>query len=80
MKRWALLVAIGLLGMSNAGCFMAQWDPNPAVRMEQLLVMSEQLRQTRQGIAQSMLLDTPSNLTSSQLNGVVAPPAPPPGQ
>ena len=42
---------------------IARWDPDPPVRMEQLLIMSEQLRQTRNGIAQSMLLDTPSNLS-----------------
>ena len=46
-------------------------------RMEQLIQMSEELRQTRQGIAQAMLLDTPSNLTPAPLNGVVAPPGSP---
>ncbi len=77
MKRWAVLAAFGLLSFSNAGCFVAVWDPNPAVRMEQLIQMSEELRQTRQGIAQAMLLDTPSNLTPAPLNGVVAPPGSP---
>ena len=41
----------------------AVWDPDPSVRMEQLLVMSEELRQTRNEIARSRLLDTPSNLS-----------------
>ena len=76
MKRWALLAAVAILSMSNAGCFMAVWDPNPVARTEQLLVMSEELRLSRQGIAQALFLDTPSNLNSMPMNGVVAPPAP----
>ena len=76
MKRWALLLGIGILTMSNVGCYMNVWDPNPVVRMQQLIVMSENMRQTQDSGTQSMFLDTPSNLTPMQLNGVVAPPGP----
>ena len=73
MKRWILLLGLGLASLANTGCFLNTWDPDPAVRTLQLLKMSEDLRQTRQDMARVSLLDQPTALTPIRMNGVVGP-------
>jgi len=73
MRRWICLLFLALFSISQAGCFIAPWDPNPTVRTIQLMIMSEQLRQSLASMRGFMFMDDPSILSPQRLNGVVGP-------
>jgi hypothetical protein len=76
MKRWVLLVAAGLMSASSMGCLVPAigWSPDPSIRAQQLIGLSEQLRQSTNDISGVLLY----NQLSSNLNlipgGGVTPP------
>jgi hypothetical protein len=73
MKKWIILLAAGLLGMCNVGCLAQVWDPDPAVRAQQLLLQSQQLQQTKQDWFRVMLLSQPTALDPANTSGVIGP-------
>jgi hypothetical protein len=73
MRRWIALLAVGLLCITNTGCFMSFWSPVPAERSVQLMLMSEQLRQANFSVYRVMFMDDPSILAPQRNTGVVGP-------
>jgi hypothetical protein len=62
-----LLFACGVL--SNAGCFINAYSPDPNTRMTQLLNQSEDLRQIGLEWQRIWFTDQPSHLTPERVHG-----------
>jgi hypothetical protein len=74
-KLW-LLTAMAGLSLMNTGCFINQYSSDPLVRMEQMLIDSENERQMHDAIRRFWMNDQPSHLTPYRTNGAVGPGAP----
>lgn len=70
LYRWAVLA---LVGLSNTGCFINIWSPDPNIRMEQLLNASEDLRQIEYEWRRFWFTDQPSHLTPVRVHGGLGP-------
>jgi hypothetical protein len=74
MKRRILVWAAMLfLAVSNAGCFINQYSSDPLVRMEQMMIDSENLRQIHDEWRRFWMNDQPSHLTPYRIHGGVGP-------
>ena len=73
MSRWLLLIGAGLLGLGNTGCILNMYDPDPVIRMEQLMNQSEDLRQIRGELSRWWMVDQPSHLSPIRVHGGVGP-------
>lgn len=73
MRRWLcwLILAGSVLGQT--GCFIQRHNSNPNIRVQELLVDSENLRQIQFEWQRFWLLDHPSTLTFDRVTGVVGP-------
>jgi hypothetical protein len=71
-KLW-LLTAMAGLSLMNTGCFVNQYSSDPLVRMEQMLIDSENERQMHDAIRRFWMNDQPSHLTPYRINGGVGP-------
>jgi hypothetical protein len=58
-----------LLFLASSGCVIPIHSPDPARRMHQLLVMSENLRQIPDEWERAWLLDQPSHTTPNRVHG-----------
>jgi len=73
MRRLLNLVLLALFGLSNAGCFINLYSPDPPTRIRQLLVNSENLRVIQEEWERIWFTDHPSHLTPFRTDGAVAP-------
>ena len=67
-RIFLLTAAIGLTG-SNSGCFINIWSSDPNVRMQQLMNVSEDLRQIGYEWQRIWFTDQPSHLTPVRVHG-----------
>jgi hypothetical protein len=74
MRRqiWIFL-AMALLTFTSTGCIINQYSSNPTVRMEQMLIDSENLRQMHDEWRRFWMNDQPSHLTPYRIHGGVGP-------
>jgi hypothetical protein len=74
MKRiWLSMVAMVVLTLPNTGCFINQYSSDPMVRMEQMMIDSENLRQMHDEWRRFWMNDQPSHLTPYRIHGGVGP-------
>ena len=74
MKRiWLSLVVMVVLTVPNTGCLINQYSSDPIVRMEQMLIDSENLRQMHDEWRRFWMNDQPSHLTPYRIHGGVGP-------
>jgi hypothetical protein len=73
MRRLILLAVVTLMTMGSTGCIINQYDPDPNIRMQQLLNQSENLRQIRGEWHRFWMNDQPSHLTPQRVNGLISP-------
>ncbi len=71
--RRLLLAATAVLVLSNAGCLINIWSGDPETRMEQLMNVSEDLRQIKYEWMRFWFTDQPSHLTPYRVHGGVGP-------
>jgi hypothetical protein len=72
--RRLLLMAAGMgLALGNSGCLLNIYSSDPRVRMEQLMVQSEDLRQIHEEWRRIWFTDQPSHLTWERTNGGLEP-------
>ena len=69
MKRLLLLVAVSALIVTNAGCFINEYNSDPDLRMKELMNQSENLRQIQYEWERIWFTDMPSHLTPERVNG-----------
>ena len=73
MRRWlTLLFLVGTL-LGNTGCLINQYSSDPLVRMEQMMIDSENLRQMHDEWRRFWMNDQPSHLTPYRIHGGVGP-------
>jgi hypothetical protein len=73
MRRLLVLVALAVLTLANAGCFINQYSSDPNVRMEELLFQSEDLRQIQNEWRRWWMNDQPSHMTYERVHGGIGP-------
>jgi hypothetical protein len=73
MRRWILTAVVALISLSNTGCILNIWSSDPNIRAQQLLNVSEDLRQIRAEWNRFWMLDQPSHLTPVRIHGGVGP-------
>lgn len=73
MRRWILAAGVGLLSLANTGCILNFWASDPNERTQQLLVVSEDLRQIRHEWNRFWMIDQPSHLTPVRIHGGIGP-------
>ncbi len=74
MKRqWWAFLALLLLSVTNTGCMINQYSSDPMVRMEQMMIDSENLRQMHDEWRRFWMNDQPSHLTPYRIHGGVGP-------
>jgi hypothetical protein len=69
MWRWLRLLMLAGLILSNTGCFLNIWSPDPNRRMLELLNVSEDLRQIGNEWERIWMIDQPSHLTYDRIHG-----------
>jgi hypothetical protein len=72
-QRIRILAAVAALSLANTGCVLNQYSSDPVVRMEELMIDSENLRQMHDEIRRFWMNDQPSHLTPYRVHGGVAP-------
>ena len=71
MRRWFFSAAFAILALSNTGCFINMWSSDPNERLEEMLNVSEDLRQIRGEWRRFWMIDQPSHLTPVRVHGGV---------
>ena len=74
-QRLAILFLAATAFLPSTGCLLNQYSSDPYVRMEQLLIDSENLRQVHDEWRRFWMNDQPSHLTPYRIHGGVAPAA-----
>jgi hypothetical protein len=69
--RRVLFLAVGALGLLNAGCLLNAYPSEPNERMKVLLNQSENLRQIEYEMERFWMVDQPSHLTPERVHGGV---------
>jgi hypothetical protein len=69
MWRWLSLSVLSVVVLSNTGCLLNIYSPEPDVRMRQLLNNSEDLRQIGNEWQRIWFTDHPSHLTPERVDG-----------
>jgi hypothetical protein len=67
------LAMLTLLCLSSTGCVLNQYSSDPVIRMEQMLIDSENLRQMHDEWRRFWMNDQPSHLTPYRVHGGVGP-------
>jgi len=74
MRRWIWKLAmLAFLSFSSTGCILNQYSSDPMIRMEQMLIDSENLRQMHDEWRRFWMNDQPSHLTPYRVHGGVGP-------
>jgi hypothetical protein len=71
MRRWILLAVVAVATLANTGCFVNLWSSDPDDRMQQMLNVSEDLRQIKHEWNRFWMVDQPSHLTPVRIHGGV---------
>jgi hypothetical protein len=69
MRRVLLLAALGILALSNTGCFINIYSSDPNRRINELLNNSEDLRQIEYEWERIWFTDEPSHMTPERVHG-----------
>lgn len=72
-RKWWAFVALLFLSVTNTGCMINQYSSDPMVRMEQMMIDSENLRQMHDEWRRFWMNDQPSHLTPYRIHGGVGP-------
>ncbi|MBM3996936.1 MAG: hypothetical protein FJ303_22715 [Planctomycetes bacterium] len=73
MRRFLWILAALALIVPSTGCMINQYSSDPMVRMEQLMIDSENLRQIHDEWRRFWMNDQPSHLTPYRIHGGVGP-------
>jgi len=73
MRRLLMLAGLGLVLLANTGCFVNIWSSDPNLRMEELLNVSEDLRQIHREFRRFWMIDQPSHMTPIRVHGGLGP-------
>jgi hypothetical protein len=73
MRRILTMAAACLFLASNTGCVLNMWSADDNIRMEQMLYVSEDLRQIRDEMRRFWFTDMPSHLTPRPIHGGITP-------
>ena len=74
-RRLWIMIVLAASCLPTSGCMINQYSSDPFVRMEQLLIDSENLRQCHDEIRRFWMNDQPSHLTPYRVHGGVGPAA-----
>ena len=69
MRRFLLLVALAGLVLSNSGCLINIYSSDPNRRIQELLNVSEDLRQIEYEWERIWFVDQPSHMTPERVHG-----------
>lgn len=69
MRRLALAAILGLSVASTTGCILPIYESDPAVRTQELIFTSENLRQVLEEWQRIWFLDQPSHLSPYRTHG-----------
>ena len=69
MRRLLLAVALGLVLSANVGCFLPIYNGDPAVRTQELIFTSEDMRNILEEWRRIWFLDQPSHMTPFRTHG-----------
>ena len=72
-RRWLILAAVAVLLVPGSGCIINQYSSDPMIRMEQMMIDSENLRQVQDEWRRFWMNDQPSHLTPYRVHGGVGP-------
>jgi len=72
-RRLLSLAALAALLLPGTGCLINQYSSDPLVRMEQMMIDSENLRQMHDEWRRFWMNDQPSHLTTYRIHGGVGP-------
>ena len=72
-QRFLKLAMFALFLLPGAGCMINQYSSDPIVRMEQMMIDSENLRQIHDEWRRFWMNDQPSHLTPYRIHGGVGP-------
>ncbi len=75
-RLWITILAAASL-LPSTGCLINQYSSDPFIRMEQLMIDSENLRQIQDELRRFWMNDQPSHLTPYRVHGGVGPAASP---
>lgn len=73
MRRLLLLCLTALLAISSSGCILNIYSSDPNLRMQQMLNISEGLRQIQGEWDRFWFTDQPSHLTPIRVHGGIGP-------
>lgn len=73
MRRVLMLSAVAMLGVSNTGCLINAYSPDPNQRIVQLINQSEDLRVIEQEWERIWFTDHPSHLSPERVDGAIQP-------
>ena len=69
MRRVLLLLAVSGLVLSNSGCFLNIYSSDPNRRIQELMNVSEDLRQIEYEWERIWFVDQPSHMTPERVHG-----------
>ena len=69
MRRFLLLLAVSGLVLSNSGCLINIFSSDPNRRIQELLNISEDLRQIEYEWERIWFVDQPSHMTPERVHG-----------
>ncbi len=72
-RRLTLLAVAACLTLTNGGCLLNIWSADPNTRMQQLMNVSENLRQMEGEWQRFWFTDQPSHLTPTRIHGGIGP-------
>ncbi len=73
MRYLKRLLIVGCICLSAPGCLINMYNSDPVRRTNQLLVVSENLRQIQDEWERFWFLDQPSHLTYQRIHGGIGP-------
>jgi hypothetical protein len=73
MRRILALTLVAAMLLANTGCLVNIWSADPNRRMQQLLNVSEGLRQIQDEWDRFWFTDQPSHLTPIRVHGGIGP-------
>jgi hypothetical protein len=73
MRRLLMLAVVAAMALSNTGCLLNIWSGDPNVRMDQLMIVSENLRNIQDEWRRIWFTDQPSHLTPVRVDGGIGP-------
>jgi hypothetical protein len=73
MRRLFMAMMLACLALSNTGCFINMWSSDPNTRLEEEMNVSEDLRQAQKEWERFWMIDQPSHLTPTRVNGGIMP-------